>query len=328
MKRLINFLTLSCAFALVAITSTGCLKDKYVDDGLAGPEIYKSPKLIELMGTEDATTSYQSSSVIAFDIGTQIDTTGLVFARLAGNDPAPEDIKVQLELVPSLLEAYNDTNGTHLEPLPANLYTLSSNDMTITIPKGEREGALDITLIPNDLLTGEYALAFRIKSVSNPEYQISGNFNNAVVIIGVKNQYDGVYEVTGVKFVDQINPLFTGLYPLTVHLITTGPNSVAFYDPDGFHDYIHPMSNNGNFSGYGSFTPEFFFDASGNGVVTNVLNYYGNPAGNGRSGAIDPTGENKMDMSTRTMKVKYFMLQPGSSVRVAFDETFTYVGPR
>ena len=167
MKRLFDFLTISCAFALVVVTSTGCLKDKYVDDGLAGPEIYKSPKLVELMGREEGTSSYQSTSVIAFDISTQKDTSGLVFARLASNDPAPEDVKVQLELAPDLLEAYNDTNHSHLEPLPANLYTFSSNDMTITIPKGKREGVLDIILIPNDLLTGEYALAFRIKSVSN-----------------------------------------------------------------------------------------------------------------------------------------------------------------
>lgn len=328
MKNILKLLTVTCALMLLLVVGTGCLKDDYVEDGLAGPEIFKSPNLVELAGTVEGTTSYQSSSVVSFDIGSQKDTLPLVTVRLASNDPAPEDVQVQLELVPSLVEAYNDTNLTHLEPLPSSVYTFSSNDLTVTIPKGSREASLDLMVIPNDLLTADYALGFRIKSVSNPKYIVSGNFNNLVVLVGVKNQYDGIYTVEGVKFVDQINPLFGGLYPLTVHLITTGPNSVAFFDPDYFHDYIHPMSNNGNPSGYGSFAPEFTFDPSGNGVVTSVVNLYGQPAGNGRSAAIDPTGENKMDMTTKTLKVKYFLLQPGTSVRSAFDETFTYVGPR
>jgi hypothetical protein len=325
MKKIFNSFILSGASALLLIGGTGCLKDSFVEDGLAGPEIFKSPKLIEIMGSRDATTSYNSSSVVSFDIGTEAVTGNLVNVRLAANDPAPEDITVQLELAPELLEAYNDTNATHLEELPSSIYTVAPSDLTVVIPKGEREGHLQITVVPNDLLSGEYALAFRIKSVSNPEYIISGNWNNHVVIVGVKNEFDGVYEVTG-TMVDMVNPALTGLFPMTVHLVTTGPSSVVMFDPVGFHDFIHPISNAGNFSGYGSFAPEFTFDADGN--ITSVVNAYGQPAGNGRSAGLDPSGVNKYDKATKTMRVKYFMYQPGTTVRTTFDETYTYEGPR
>lgn len=327
MKRILNFSILSSALLLLLVVGTGCLKDKYVDDNLAGPLINTSPKLVELMGAVAGTSSYQSSRVVAFDISTTVDTMELVSVKLAANEPADKDIQVVLELVPDLIQGYNDSNGTHFEPLPTNIYTFSSTDLTVTIPRGEREGKLNIMLVPEDLLGGEYALAFKIKSVSDPNIKISGNFNNVFTVIAVKNIYDGEYQVTG-TLIDNVNPALGGLYPMTVHLITTGPNSVAMYDPIGFHDYIHPISNNGNFSGYGSYAPVFNFDPSGNGTVTSVVNFYGQPAGNGRSAMIDPAGINKWDPATKEMKVKYFLLQPGTTVRSTIDETFRYVGPR
>ena len=81
---------------------------------------------------------------------------------------------------------------------------------------------------------------------------------------------------------------------------------------------------------YGSFAPVFNFDADGN--VTSVVNYYGQPSSNGRRAQLDPTGVNKMTFDAggkpKELKVKYFMLQPGTTVRCKFSETFTYLGPR
>lgn len=328
MKKVANFFSISVLFSSLVILSTGCLKDELVEDGLTGPKISTSPSIIELAGSVEATTSYNSSSVVAFDIGPNRDTLGLVYARLAADQPADKDIQVQLELVPSLIDAYNDSNATAYEPLPTDIYNLSSEDLTITIPKGSREGSLDINLIPNDLIDHEYAVGLRVKSVSDPNAKISGNFNNLVAIVLVKNIYDGEYSVTG-TMIDNVNPALTGLFPMTIYLVTTGANSVAMFDPIGWHDFIHPISNAGNYSGYGSFAPQFEFDPSGNGTVVSVVNYFGQPApANGRSAAIDPTGLNKWDPVTKEMKVKFFMLQPGTTVRTTFDETFEYVGPR
>ncbi len=48
-----------------------------------------------------------------------------------------------------------------------------------------------------NLASGEYGFGWKIKSVSNSGYKISGNFFNTVTMVGVRNKYDGVYEVTG-----------------------------------------------------------------------------------------------------------------------------------
>ncbi len=44
MNKVSGLLTTLSAFALVTVSFTGCLKDDLVEQGLAGPEIYKSPK--------------------------------------------------------------------------------------------------------------------------------------------------------------------------------------------------------------------------------------------------------------------------------------------
>jgi hypothetical protein len=196
----------------------------------------------------------------------------------------------------------------------------------VTIPAGSREGTMSISLVPQDLIGGEFALGFRVKSVSDPDIKVSGNFNNVFAIVTVKNIYDGVYTING-TMVDQTNAAITGRYPEEVHLVTTGANSVAMFYPV-YHDYYHPISSAGSLSVYGAYSPEFNFDPTGSGTVTSVVNYYGQPASNGRSAAIDPSGTNKWNPATKEMKVRYFLLQPGSTIRTRFDETFTYVGPR
>jgi hypothetical protein len=171
--------------AAVLVTSAGCMKDELVEEGLTGPQIFKSPKVIELPGSVQATNSYNSTYTASFDLSEKDTTINLVPVRLASNDPAPEDIQVQLELVPSLLTAYNDSTGAHLEQPAASKYTFSNNLM-VTIPKGSREGYLKMTAKPSGLLGATYGFGFRIKSVSNSNYIISGNFSNAVVTVGVK----------------------------------------------------------------------------------------------------------------------------------------------
>jgi hypothetical protein len=326
MKKLFN-LSFVCASALLVVAGTGCLKDEYYEDGLAVPKISESPKVVEIMGAPEGTTSYQSSSGVFFDISPNDTTVNLVTVRLASDQPADRDIQVTLDTVgafETIIQPYNDTNHTHFEPLPEGKFTLTPGNMVVTIPAGQREGSLQITAKPNDYLGGSYAIGFKIKSVSDPSYIISGNFNNSFVIVGTKNQYDGVYEITG-TMVDIVNPALSGRYPSEIHLVTTGPNSNAMFFPF-YADFYHPISNAGSLSVYGLYSPEFTFGPDG--TVTEVVNYYGQPADNGRSAAIDPTGINKYDLATREMKVSYFLLQPGTSVRTSFNETFRYVGPR
>ena len=76
-----------------------------------------------------------------------------------------------------------------------------------------------------------------------------------------------------------------------------------------------------NVSGYGSFAPVFKFDANDNVIA--VTNFWGQPAGNGRSARLDPSGINKYDAATKTIKVKYWLVQAGND-RTVFDEVFVW----
>lgn len=135
------------------------------------------------------------------------------------------------------------------------------------------------------------------------------------------NKYDGNYVMTG-TMVDYTNSSLTGKYPANVALVTQSENSVAMYDLDYVRGYGHRILSNGSDSYYGQFSPVFTFDSNNN--VISVTNYFGQPSGNDRSAELDPSGENKWDPATKTLKVKYWMNQPGSTHRVAFDETFTW----
>jgi hypothetical protein len=99
-----------------------------------------------------------------------------------------------------------------------------------------------------------------------------------------------------------------------------------YYWPGDFH----PIQSGGARSVYGSFSPLFKFDENDN--VIEVGNSYGVVA-NTRAGQLDPSGVNKYNAATKKLTVKYRMLQPSvvtapPNIRVLFDETMTYVGPR
>ncbi len=164
------------------------------------------------------------------------------------------------------------------------------------------------------------------------------------------NLYDGVYNVTG-SFVDYLNPTFTGVYPKRLHLITTSPTSVIVADSiNGEMVPGYLFLNNGAGSFYGSFGLQLSFNSSTN-FVNEIHNYYGDPtnvstgvgnpsigtgapmyaSSNTRTAVLDPTGTNYFNSSNRVLRLKYFMNQPSTSPngpRAAFDETWTYIGPR
>lgn len=309
-------------FASCFLLLTGCLKDKDYDNGLKGNKIDKNLKLIEIAGPVDGFVNVDM-------IGADTDTTvNIVRVRLASTTVATSDIQVTLALDPAVVDAYNAEYGTHYVVPTAALYTIPS--LTVTIPKGSREGNLQVRAKPNLLFGSEYALGVKLAAVSDPSILLSSNFNREVVGLTIRNKYDGVYTMTG-TLQDLAAPALTARTPTEVQLITTGTNSVYLRNSGtgnpGFLD-LFPILNGTAESGYGSFTPEFIFDANNN--VTAVVNAYGQPAGNTRSAAIDPSGINKWDPATRTLTVKWFMYQPSviAGVRTFFDFTFTYDGPR
>jgi hypothetical protein len=214
--------------------------------------------------------------------------------------------------------------------MPSNLYTF---DSTVTI---DNAGVLNIGTFKTSFktaaldgagnklfFTNQYVLPIIIKNGAG--YDIASNFRMIIMSVQSKNAYDGNYVVTG-TMVDAANSGLTGPYPWNTSLITNGPYQVLVQDNDYTGGIYHKILSGGSSSYYGSFGVEINFNADN--TVANVVNYYGQPASNGRSGQLDPTGVNKYDPATKTLKVKYWMNQPGSTHRTSFDETYTFVSSR
>jgi Domain of unknown function (DUF1735) len=239
---------------------------------------------------------------------------------------------------PGAVSVYNAANGTNLVPIPAAQYSVDAssprvgNDYTLTMQPGEFAKSIKF-ILPNALslnLNLAYAFGFTISTV-DAGGKITSKPKTMVVELGVKNKWDGVYTVTG-TMVDNANATFTGTYPLTFHLITTGGATCSVYDPNlNGGSFGHLFNANGVGSFYGSFMPVVTFDANSNKILS-ATNYWGQGSGpNVRSCALDPTGINTV-AANKDISIKYQLIQAPPAafvgVRVIFTETWTYVGPR
>lgn len=261
-----------------------------------------------------------------------------VFRDAANNSDYNAAATVTITNSQALLDAYNDENGTEYELLPTNAYsitnasgvTVSGNSWTINMAAKELDRAISITLNKALLdLSKQYAFGLQITSSTVGEPSLGTG--SGIVNVLIKNDYDGVYEVTG-TMVDVTSADFTAKSPMEYHLVTTGAASVAGWDPDVYEDFITPILNAGANSGWGAFSPVFTFNPATHEIVS-VTNYFGQPApSNGRYAELDNTGDNVYDPVTKTIKVKFKMFQPSvvplPNARVTFDWTMEYVGPR
>lgn len=320
MKKYLGFLL----FAITTASLTSCLKDGPVNLPPGG-----SPPVVEFSTNLFAAPTSDVNSPVAlytksYDIKPSVDME--VTVGYTGGSPAPQDITVNIDTIShGKINAYNLYSESEYELIPGNLFTLPTS---VVIKKGENFAKFTVQLKTAQFdFAKSYALPLNISSVSSGT--VSGNFGTILVAVGAKNKYDGIYTATG-TMVDGAVPANGGLYPATYYLNTITATKNAMFDPTYFGDYIHLISPSGGISGYGSFSPVFTFDDAGN--ITAVTNYYGQPAGNGRSAQLDPTGQNKYVGTPGTVGskivVKYFLLQPGATIRTTFDETLTFKGPR
>lgn len=315
------------AAAIIATAGSGCLKDELADDELTFPDIKSSPNVVELLGAREPVSQMISFAVSL--ISSDKDTTlNLQPVRLASDQPAPEDIQVELELVPSLLTTYNTATGSKLVAPAASLYRFP-NGLTVTIPKGSREGPLNIVTKPSALVGPEYGLALRIKSVSNPKYLISGNHNSSVIIIGVRNKYDGVYtlklKTTGWAAYG-ISDNVTLTYPEDISMITSSATAVALYNPLFGTGFQPGFTSTGDPTGFGAATPVFTFDPATDKLVS-VINS-SPPDSRNRTFELIPTvTTSRFDPATKTIYAAYYLKQNGRPNMSIFD-TLTYKGPR
>ena len=256
----------------------------------------------------------------------------------------PQSITVKL--LPQLITDYNTNKGTSYELLPANFYTynfepgmsVNGSDFTINYAAGEFAKNLAIKLDGSQWtdLSKSYALAYVVTNTAGNT--LSAAKDTMITFFSIKNQWDGVYEVSG-TMVDVANAALThvnvglaskGFDPLQIELRTISPTKCALFDPTVVGNYASPIWNSGSsaFSQYGSFSIIVEFDpVTGNPVA--VTNRAGQPAGNTRYGQLDASGVNTYDAASKTITIKYNMCQPSvvpvsPFIRTTWDEVWKF----
>lgn len=282
MKK-INILLLLSLFSLVF---QSCLKDpKITDELLYGDEGIGSGTII------DIPSGLIGSKYIDNEDGTKV--IDLIAFTYSNENPAPQDITIELEYDQSLIDAYNEENETEYVLPPSSMYSLV-NGMTVVIPKGQRQAFFQINVTPSDFLGGEYAFPVKIKSVS-PQTTLNSLRPEVLMIFGTKNEYDGKY-----SYVTSANTSLRPNSNTTCELHTAGatrlkliPGLLAYYSNEVYYT-IDPITN------------WITVECPSLGVQT----------------PQDP--RSVYDPATRVLKVYW---KQGNGGRT-FEETLTYQGPR
>jgi len=324
MKKTFYIKTAFLSLMGMALLSS-CLKDsRYVN--FAG-----SKPLIELPAAANVGGGGGTFEVEAFAIKSTPQTFKIA-VNIAAPNPLSSPLTVKLGLDTAAITAYNTANG--LSAADGDAYTLLpsadySSNLTVTIPAGQNLGYVTVS-VNSSLIDPTQLYILPIKIVNGGGQQIS-NYDEILYNVQAKNSFDGVYTVTGTMN-DTENPTLTGYYPATVQLQTTGANSNIYYDvsqpTSGGNGHLILAS--GALNEYGDFDPVFTFNTT-NQTVTSVTNAYGQPAADGRSAVLDPTGVNAYTGTPGTsgfvIKVSYILVQAGVN-RTYFNEVFTYTGSR
>jgi hypothetical protein len=275
--------------------------------------------------------------VYALDLDPATETIEILDIRrdATGSSDLNKPATITLTNSQAFLDAYNDEHETSYQLLPADAWTvtpesgvtISGDTWTVNLAAGEFARQVSVTLDKTKFdLSKSYAFGLQVTGTTVGRASLVTG--NAVVNVLIKNRYDGVYEVTGEM--EDAGGL-TGYFPMQYELVTSGATRVDGRETVEWGDYYIAVYNGADVSGYGTFSPQFIFDADGN--ITAVTNRYGQPAaGNGRYAALDPSGINKWDEATGNIDVKFFMYQPSvvalPNPRVKFDWHLEYKGPR
>lgn len=311
------------AITILTVCVSSCLKDKNIDDQVYGIDGIEGTQLVEISETPQKT--------VVLDYMDKDTSFALFTVHLNSATPATEDITVTVIPNVILISDYNTQNGTALEVAPTSIYTL--DNLTVTIPKGSREGVLTISTNPADLSLGEYALGFTISAVSSAKYVVSSNYKDVLVTFSIKNKYDGVYKLkiktTGWAAYG-ISDGVTGTYPEETELMTVDASSVSSFSTFRGDGLLTAFSGGvgtlGPPTGFGATTPLFIFDNATNKLI-DVQNTTP-PDTRGRTLSLNPTvTDSRYDPDTKTIYAAFIMMQIGRPHQLFYD-TLTYVRAR
>jgi hypothetical protein len=234
----------------------------------------------------------------------------------SGADGNSENIELALGIDPSALAEYNyqmtnSLHGSTFDLLPEANYDMAAT--SVTIPAGQTRASFEITVYPETFdFSKNYALPVRILSSSSGV--LSAHFSVAVLQIGVRNQYDGVYEILdgGIIRNSAAGPdaALGGDYVegLSLDLATLSGNTVG----------IEPVWKDGSAVG-GVVGTQFAINATTNAVtVTSSTN---------SALKNTPATTNTYDPATQTFVVN-FGWGAAPDTRIIHDLTLHYTGPR
>lgn len=190
-----NKIIKTCIVLLVAL-STGCLDDsRYALDPTG------SENIIEF--ADGSIPSNPAGAIYPVYTNTTEIVPSITFEQVisySGPNENNSDIELVLAVDPLALEDYNQqmidefsSEGMY-EMMPGSYF--SFDDFTVTIPKGQTKATISFTVFPEEFdLTKNFALPIRI--VSSSKGILSAHWSVAMLAVVVKNEYDGVYEITG-----------------------------------------------------------------------------------------------------------------------------------
>lgn len=320
---------------------TSCIKDDVAELGDAGSSFVRFTQAPENKLFYRPFTEVKT--VTLFDLARDVNS----------NTVLNQSASIKVSYAPNLVEEYNTLNGDNYLPLLESgigvLETSASivnsgNDYTFNYVAGELSKEFNFLIDGSKWdLANKYLAPFVISDSSN--YSNKSGLDTIYVVISSKNKYDGVYEVSGTmedvttSTLTHINDFLAasgasvGLgTKMQFELRTISATKCVVYDNYFFGGYWYPITSSASYSRWGSFSTIFEFDLTTDKVI-GVTNYYGQPASNTREALIDSSGANVYDSVSKTISVKYYMLQPNvvttaPYIRVKFDEVYTYLGER
>ena len=329
-KRL---LTILVSVLVVIFGATSCKKTPVpVQATDKGENIVKF--IVDLSGGADSANGI-GHVLYNLDITDQPQVIEVVDLRrdLASNADLNKPLTVTVKLDPGVASTYD----SQLEPLADNTYSFNEgvtrvgNDLIVKFAAGEFAKTISITIpttATNFDFSNRYALGFNIASVDGAA-KIAGDsyLRNLAYEFGLKNPYDGVYQVSG-TFFHPTNAALVGPFgtpstggPLECDLITIGSSSVK-------RDYGAPVgesvivfnSTSGGLTYFSGVKMRFAVNPA-----TNQVTVYAAP--DPGLVAADPTPNNSTyNPGTRTFTLNYGWTSTGGQRRIT--EVLQYLRPR
>jgi hypothetical protein len=182
------------AIAFFTLVVVSCKDEDFEDGTFQSVDNHgKDQNIISTAVTATSNSEFLANAVVPT---TETSVINLIPVVLTAKDPASQDIHVTFVAAPDSLDSYNEANETeYIMPGGAGTpaFTLVDGGV-VTIPKGSSVGYLKIQTVTNDYFgDDQYAFAYKISSVQEPGYTISGNHNFGIVAVIPKNEYDGIY---------------------------------------------------------------------------------------------------------------------------------------